>query len=571
MKRTFKRILPILLVLVILCSIVWYLFGYDRGIMQDILLGSARYFEQQGNHNTATWLYNQAYLHSGNDASVIIELSERFKKIGNYTQAEVVLTNAIKEGATAELYIALSQTYVEQDKLMDAVQMLENITNPQIKEQLDAMRPSIPTATPESGYYSQYLTVTIDSDNSQKLLTSTTAEFPSVHSSYEGGITLEAGENNIYAVAVNDDGLVSPLAHFSYIVGGVIEEVTISDPVLDNHLRTLLNVSADTKLYSNDLWKITTLTVPKGVEAFTDLSRLVYLQTLVIENLNLNGLQMLSSLGQLKELTIRGTPLSATDLSVIGSLPSLEKLTLNNCSLTNISGLSNASRLTTLDLSSNAIKDLAPLSFMGNLVTLNMSSNALTNLSPLSALENLASLNVSYNSLTSIAPLAVCPKLTTLIASNNKLAEMPVFDDPKILTNLVLANNDLTSVESLASYTSLSGLDLAYNNLTNASALAGLKQLASVNISHNKLTTLPAWSKSCALVELDASYNKITSVSALRGLTKLNNVYLDYNKISNINPLADCHMLVRVSIYGNYVKDVSKLTAMSVIVNWNPT
>ena len=73
MKRTLKRILPIFLTLVIICSIIWYLFVYDRGIMQDMLLGSARFFEQQGNHNIATWLYNQAYQQSGNDDTVIIE------------------------------------------------------------------------------------------------------------------------------------------------------------------------------------------------------------------------------------------------------------------------------------------------------------------------------------------------------------------------------------------------------------------------------------------------------------------------------------------------------------------
>ena len=108
MKRTFKRFLPIILCLVIICSIVWYLFSYDRGFLQDMLLGSARYFEEQGNHEMATWLYKQAYLHSGNDDDVVIELAERFKKIGNYTQAEVVLANAIKEGASVELYITVS-------------------------------------------------------------------------------------------------------------------------------------------------------------------------------------------------------------------------------------------------------------------------------------------------------------------------------------------------------------------------------------------------------------------------------------------------------------------------------
>ena len=108
MKRTMKRILPILLSLVVICSIIWYLFVYDRGFMQDILLSSARFCEQYGNHSIATWLYNQAYLQSGNADSVIIELAERFKKTGNYTQAEVVLTRAIAENGSVDLYVALS-------------------------------------------------------------------------------------------------------------------------------------------------------------------------------------------------------------------------------------------------------------------------------------------------------------------------------------------------------------------------------------------------------------------------------------------------------------------------------
>ncbi len=571
MKRTMKRFLPILLSLVIICSIIWYLFAYDRGFMQDILLGSARYFEQQGNHSIATWLYNQAYLYSGNDDGVIIELAERFKKIGNYTQAEVVLTNAIKEGGSADLYIALSRTYVEQDKLMDAVEMLENITNPKIKAQLDAQRPSAPVATPVAGYYTQYINVTIEADKGTALYVATNKDFPSIQNTYQGGITLAGGENKINAIAVDANGLVSVPSYFSYIVGGVIEEVTISDPVLDSHYRELLNVGATDKLFTDDLWTITSLTVPKGVEDYTDIGRLTYLETLVIDGQNVTGLQMLSSLTQLKNLTIRGCPLSAADLNVIGALPNLENLSLTNCSLTNISGLSNASRLVSLDLRDNAIKDLAPLSFMDKLADLNLSGNALTNLSHLSALENLSSLDVSYNSLTSLAPLATCPKLCVLIASNNQIKEIPVFDNTTVLTTLTLTSNELTNIAPLSKYTSLTGLDLAYNLITDVKSLSGLNKLASVNLSHNQITTLPSWSKNCALVELDVSYNKITSVSPLRGLSCLNYVMLDHNKLSNINPLAECRMLVRVSVFGNYVKDVSKLTEMSVIVNYDPT
>ncbi len=571
MKRTLKRLLPIFLSLVVICSIIWYLFVYDQGIMQDMLLGSARYFEQQGNHEIATWLYNQAYLQSGNDDDVIIELAERFKKIGNYTQAEVVLTSAISEGGSADLYIALSKTYVEQDKLSDAVDMLDNITNPDIKAQLDAQRPAAPVTTLPSGYYNQYMNVVIEANAGQELYISTNDEFPSIKNPYQESFTLSGGENKICAIAVDENGLVSTPSHFSYIVGGVIEEVTISDPVLDSLFRQVLNMTADEKLFSDDLWTITSLTVPQGVEDYSDLSRLSFLDTLVMEQPNLDDLQMLSSLTQLKNLCIRGCPLSATDLSIIGALPNLEFLILTDCSLTNISGLSNASRLVNLDLRNNAIKDLSPLSFLENLSVVNLSSNALTNLSPLSALENLTALDVSYNSLTTLVPLATCPKLTTLVASNNQIATIPVFNDTTVLTSLELSNNDLTDVSALGQYTSLTGLSLSYNQITDVSSLAALARLTIVDISHNKITTLPAWSNDCALVEIDASYNKINSVYPLGGLMQLNYVTLDHNKISNINSLADCRMLVRVSVFGNYVKDVSKLTDMSVIVNWDPT
>ena len=571
MKRIFKRILPIILSLVIICSAIWYLFVYDRGFMQDILLGCARYLEQDGNHAIATWLYNQAYLHSGNDAKVIIELSERFKKIGNYTQAEVVLSNAIAENASADLYVALCKTYVEQDKLTDAVRMLDNITNPQIKAELDSMRPAVPVAAPAPGYYTQYMNVTISGSENDRIFVATDGDFPSVKDTYTEGITLVGGENKIYVIAVDEQGLVSEPAYFSYIVGGVIEEVTISDPALDKLFRDLLYLADGDKLFSDDLWEIKSLTVPKDVTDLSDLSRLAFLEHLVIEDINFEGLQMLSSLTRLKDLTIRNCPLSATALATIGNLPNLETLTLNNCSLSNISGLSNAKHLKYLDISGNAISDLSPLSFLENLSVLNASSNALTSLSPLSALKNLTELDVSYNSLVSLAPLATCPKLSMLSATNNRIASIPVFDDPSVLTALNLADNELTNLDTLPNYICLETLDLSRNQISDVSKLSEMRLLSIVNLSHNNITTLPSWSTGCELVELDASYNKITSVAPLGGLGKLNYVTLDYNKITNINPLADCHMLVRVSVYGNSVRDVSKLTAMSVIVNYSAT
>ena len=85
MYKSLKRMLPIFLGIVIICSLVWYLFSYDQDFTRDMLLYQARNFEEQGNHSAASWLYELAYQQSGRDETVAIELAERFKANGNYT------------------------------------------------------------------------------------------------------------------------------------------------------------------------------------------------------------------------------------------------------------------------------------------------------------------------------------------------------------------------------------------------------------------------------------------------------------------------------------------------------
>lgn len=571
MKKTIKRILPIFLCIIVLCSIFWYLFSYDRSFTQDLMLSGARLFERQGNHSLATWLYNQAYLYCGGDDAVIIELAERFKANDNYTKAEVALSNAIAEGASVPLYIALSQTYVEQDKLWDAASMLENVTDPEIKAQLDALRPAAPVAIPDPGFYSQYITLSFESSETDKLYVSLDGDFPSTESDlYSGNIPLPGGENKVYAITVGENGLVSEPVFGGYTIGGIIEEISIADPVMDQLIREKLGVAADAQLMTDNLWQITELTITGNAADLSDLSKLTGLETLVIENVNASSFQMLSSLAQLKQLTVRSCALSSADISAIGSLPNLEHLVLSDCSISKIDGLSNAPRLVTLDLSKNTIRDLTALSFMTGLTTLDLSNNAIADLSPLSALTSLQELNVSYNSLRSIAPLMTCTALTKLNAAGNQLDQLVAFPG-SALTYLDLSNNLLTDVSTLSEMTSITELDVSKNKLTDISALAALNNLTAIRFSRNQITALPQWSTSCALTAIDGSYNKLTSVSQLKGLAHLNTVNFDYNNISNINALAECSMLVKVDVFGNPIKSVSKLTDQNIIVNYDPT
>ena len=222
MKKLIHFLVPLLLVILVIASIGWYLFVYDRAFTRDILLQQARNNDLKGNTSLSSWFYNMAYSFSGQDENVAIELANQYKASGNYTKAEVTLSKAIRDGATKELYTALCKTYVEQDKLLDAVSMLANIPDASIKAELEAMRPTAPEADYPAGYYSQYISVALSSSEGTLYYT-TDGDYPSIADApYSAPIELPLGETQIYAISVGDNGLVSPLTIGTYTIGGVI-------------------------------------------------------------------------------------------------------------------------------------------------------------------------------------------------------------------------------------------------------------------------------------------------------------------------------------------------------------
>ena len=92
MKKTAKFLLPLILTLLIIASIVWYLFVYDRAFTRDTLLNQARYQDVSGNARLSSVFYDAAYKFSGHDENVAIELANQYKHDGNYTKAELTLT-----------------------------------------------------------------------------------------------------------------------------------------------------------------------------------------------------------------------------------------------------------------------------------------------------------------------------------------------------------------------------------------------------------------------------------------------------------------------------------------------
>lgn len=571
MKKVLRILLPIILILAIILGLVWYLFVYDRAFTRDVLLGCARFCEEQGYHSMSTWFYNRAYNHAADNDAVAIELARQYTKDGNYTKAEYTLSNAIADGGSIDVYIALCRTYVEQDKLLDAVTMLNSVTNAEIKDQLETLRPRAPQPKLAPGLYNEYFDVSLTSDT-KDFYVANDGEYPSIkRDRYTAPIKLTDGENAIYAVAVADNGLVSPLAVLNYTVGGVIKEVTFTDSSIEAAVRELLAADDGKILYTNDLWSIKEFTLPVGADTYGDLQQLTFLKTLEIENGPYADMSCISKLENLTELKITDTSVSKEILEAIAALPNLERLTLCNCGLSTISPLENAQNLTYLDVSNNAISNLDPLAGLSKLTEAYLQDNAIGDLSALSSSTTLKKLDVSSNTLTSLAPISDVTTLTWLKADANGIADLGNIGNLSALTYLSVGSNKITSVEELATCTELAELNLSTNTLTDISALAALEKLTYLDFSYNSVDEIPAFSTTCALVTIDGTKNLITSLEPLDGLENLNNVHMDYNEgITSVDCLIRCQNLIQVNVFGTKVKTATSLTEQDIIVNYNP-
>lgn len=571
MRKVLRFVVPLLLAVLVVCSIFWYLFDYDRAFTRDILLNQARINDVRGNSALSAWFYRMAYSHSGNDEDVALELAEQYRSDGNYTKAEVSLSQAIKASPSAALYTALCRTYVDQDKLMDAVALLANIPDQGIRAQLDTQRPTAPTAAQDPGFYNTYISVELTSSSGTVYYT-TDGEYPSINSQpYTEPIKLPLGETVLRCISVDESGLVSPVNVLAYTVGGVVEPAIFMDADMEFAIRDALGITRTEDLYTNDLWSITEFTVPTQVWTLEDLSKLTHLESLTIRNLPNGTLQDLSGLTELKSLDLSGCRFSPSELRVLEKLPNLQKLVLSDCALSTIADLENLTGLTYLDLSNNTIRNLEPLTGMSEMRELYLQLNAVTSLDVLAFLYNLEKLNISFNSVSSLIPLAQCGKLNWLDASNNTISSVNGIANLQLLSTLSLNYNQLTDVSQLGACVQLKELSFNNNSVYDISTLASLVNLEIFDFSYNQVSALPSWPQNCALRIINGSHNQVNSLYSLGGMPNLTYVGMDYNRLTDVSNLASCINLVQVNVYGNTISDVSALTQHSIIVNYDPT
>ena len=404
MKRFVKALSLILLAAAIILGTAWYLLEYDTDFTHDLLLEGARFFEKKDQHAISTWLYDAAYKYGTSIEEISLELADYYASLDNYAKVEETLMRAIKDGGGVDIYIALSQAFVHQDKLLDALQLIENVQDATIRSQLELLRPASPTPDMPAGHYNAYISLGFQAQAGTVYVSG--SQIPSVHKdAYTAPISLTTGETTLFAIAVGENGLVSPVSELRYTIKGVVETVVFADAEMEKAIREAAGIPEGIPVYTNDLWAVTSFVIPAEARNYADMKYLPFLEELSIPEGH-DSLAFIGALENLKSLTIQNTAVDADTLQLILGHTDLTHLTLRNCNLSSITGMEALKKLTYLDLGENVLRNLTPLSSLTNLQVLYLDHNAVVELTALQTLTGLQELDLSYNSITNLKPIA---------------------------------------------------------------------------------------------------------------------------------------------------------------------
>ena len=571
MKKVIKVLLPILLAAALLGGGYWFFFRYRPDLTTGFLRYLASASMEQGKRSTALRFYGWAHDLSPQNADLSLELAEAYRQEGNYTKTEYTLVHAIYDTPDdPRLYGALSKVYVEQDKLLDAQQMLDTIANPEALAVLSAQRPAAPIASPEGADYSEYISVTLTVAGDAACYYTVDGTYPTLaQDGYTEPFTLVGGDTTLCAVAVSPEGLVSPALRENYRVAGVVEEVTFHDETLKSTVQELLH-RGNRSVKTNDLWSLEEFTLPEGLADTEDLNLFTGVTKLMGYNLGELDYSFLASMPELRYLELENCALTTEALRCIGACQNLDVLILAGCGLSNIEPLRGLNTLRILDLTNNSVNSITPISSLSALDELYLGHNALATLPSLSGLKTLRILDLSYNALDYVGGLASCSTLQRLNLSHNKLTSVLAVGFLKELVWFNGSNNQVKDVSPLSACTKLENFLMSDNQLTTIDFMNDIPTMREVNIDYNDVTAVPKFQPDCALESFSAAHNFLEDLSGLGGLPHLATVNADYNNIRDIDVLQDCPVLAQVNVYGTYIRSAGALGDKGVVVNFTP-
>lgn len=494
-------------------------------------------------------------------AEARIGLSEVYFSQDKVDDAIKVLEDgiALVEG-NYDYYFSLIHLYVKSGKMDEAFSFLNGITNSPVKKKLAERQPESITADPAPKAANEPLNIKLTSSKDTEIYYTIDGSTPTIKSKKYSKAIKITEKVTLKAFAINEDGIISNLFSGVYNVFNGTVKYPFSDNKIEKIVRAMLNKPTG-NVYLNDLMNITSFSNyigGKPVEGYIvnldDLASFTNLKEVsLINEPQISDLTPISNLENLKKLTLDGCNIDDNKLNTLSELVNITDLSLSKNSITNISILSKLVNLRSLSMAENGIMDLSAIVQFPALETLNLSNNTITDLysisnaptlkdlnlmgnqiadlTPLDTIKTIKSLNVSKNNILTLNGVQRIPALAILNASENSISDISVLSGNNSITELNLSYNNMIADLSPLSNTSVQRLTVTNMNISSLDSIADIPNLVYLNVSNNYISELYPLTRTSKLQTLDIKDNLVSSLLALRNCPALKTVYCSGNII----------------------------------------
>ncbi|CAL5977950.1 leucine-rich_repeat domain-containing protein [Hexamita inflata] len=208
-----------------------------------------------------------------------------------------------------------------------------------------------------------------------------------------------------------------------------------------------------------------------------------YQRNIFSGNLSIHKDKSISSLHFLQFLNVKHVSVwQCENVSLSSIPPTLNRLTVNQCTGVDLSELKHNVQLQFLDIKQNKFSECRFLRTLVNITNLTLINNNLENIAYLRDMAKLNSLIVHQNSLNDITGIQHLKKLTLLNLSYNKIVDISPLESLTNIEELYLNQNQIVSIEALTSFSKLRNLEIFDNYIQDMTPICLHKNIDNWNL-----------------------------------------------------------------------------------------
>ncbi|HFK1453278.1 TPA: leucine-rich repeat domain-containing protein [Bacillus pacificus] len=237
------------------------------------------------------------------------------------------------------------------------------------------------------------------------------------------------------------------------------------------------------------------------------------------------------------------TPITKEDLLKIKTLSIYSGEGINE-----ITGLEHMTKLEKLTLRESNVKDISAISKLRGLKYVDLSSNPIENIHPIGQLENINMLFLRDNKISDLTPLSKMKKIKTLDLIGNNIKDIQPLFTLSTMKQLYLANNQISNLTGIEQLNNVELLWIGNNKINNVESISKMSNLLELEIADSEINDISPLSKLGKLQVLNLEENYISDISPLSTLTNLNEINLGANEISDVRPVEELGKRISIDI-----------------------